>query len=82
MKQGQIQEQMIAAQLKAAVDDQDFQIYLNMSYAPAQLASIRSSPTLATLHHVFLAGIEIGKVRSEAPKGRRMKTPGIMRTRH
>lgn len=80
MKQKQLEQTIIDGQIKAAKDDPDFRLYLATSYTPQHLGIIaRDETVLPTLHHAFLAGVEVGKIHTEAP---RMKTPGAMRFKY
>lgn len=79
MKQEQIEQTIIDGQIKAAKDDHDFRLYLATIYTPQHLGIIaRDDTVLITLHHAFLAGVEVGKIHTETP---RMKTPRTLRTK-
>jgi hypothetical protein len=79
-KQEQIELTIIDGQIKAAKDDPDFRLYLATAYTPQHLDIIvQDSTVLPTLHHAFLAGVEVGKIHMKTP---RMKTPGVMRYKY
>ena len=74
-----LEEQMVAAATQAAWDDSDFQLYLKNSYTKEQQEGLKQGSVIATLHHAYLAGKEVGKMeRDRLP----MKTPRTLRTKY
>ncbi len=80
MKQTQIEEEIIVNQIKAAREDQDFQLYLRVAYEDAERKTLLADDSIiATLHHAFSAGVAVGGILAKRPH---QVTPKIMRTRH